>query len=138
MPDQYGQMLPVRILEEIAFWKKQEQEHTEVIKGVVPQLEKPYVKLLDEWAVVFEATGAATRQLMEASRERRSLPAAEDFPYREPSGLAAIRRLRPDGPRRLAVWWTPAQWRDRFYGAWLGRSAGCALGKPLEYWDYLY
>ncbi|MCE3198622.1 Fe-Mn family superoxide dismutase [Paenibacillus sonchi] len=68
MPDQYGQVLPVRILEEIAFWKKQEQEHTEVIKGVVPQLEKPFVKLLDEWAVVFEATGAATRQLMEASR----------------------------------------------------------------------
>lgn len=26
---------------------------------------------------------------------------------------------------------------DRFYGAWLGRSAGCALGKPLEHMDFL-
>ncbi|MNO35978.1 Superoxide dismutase [Mn/Fe] [compost metagenome] len=67
MLDLYGQTPPVRILEEIVFWKKQELEHTVVIKGVVPQLEPPYVKLLDEWAVVFEATGQAARQLLEAS-----------------------------------------------------------------------
>ncbi len=68
MPDLYGQVLPVRILEEIAFWKKQEQEHTVVIKAVIPQLEERYVKLLDEWAIVFGATEQAARQLLEASQ----------------------------------------------------------------------
>lgn len=84
------------------------------------------------------AAGTDEDRLMEAYRELMQLSVAEDFPYQEPSGLAEIRRLRPEGPRKLAPSWTPGQWRDKFYGAWLGRSVGCALGKPLEYWDYLY
>lgn len=63
----YGPLLPVRILEEIVFWKTQEKEHTEVIKAIVPNLEPPYVKLLDEWAVVFGATEEAARHLLEAT-----------------------------------------------------------------------
>lgn len=63
----YGPLLPVRILEEIVFWKTQEKEHTEVIKALVPQLEEPYVKLLNEWAVVFGATEQAARHLLEAA-----------------------------------------------------------------------
>lgn len=63
----YGPLLPVRILEEIVFWKTQETEHTEVIKALVPKLEEPYVKLLDEWAVVFGATEQAARHLLEAA-----------------------------------------------------------------------
>ncbi|WP_313641214.1 Fe-Mn family superoxide dismutase [Paenibacillus sp. FSL K6-0276] len=63
----YGPMLPVRILEEIVFWKTQEKEHTEVIKAIVPKLEEPYVKLLDEWAVVFGATEQAAQQLLNAA-----------------------------------------------------------------------
>lgn len=63
----YGTMLPIRILEEIVFWKTQEKEHTEVIKAIVPSLEEPYIKLLDEWAVVFGATEQAAQQLLEAS-----------------------------------------------------------------------
>lgn len=62
----YGPLLPVRILEEIIFWKTQEKEHAEVIKGI-PDLEEPYVKLLEEWAVVFGATEQAARRRLEAS-----------------------------------------------------------------------
>ncbi|WP_379145582.1 ADP-ribosylglycohydrolase family protein [Paenibacillus sp. sgz500992] len=84
------------------------------------------------------AAGSDEMKLMEVYRELMELKVGEDFPYREPSGLAEIRSLRPDGPRKLDARWSPAEWRDKFYGAWLGRSVGCALGKPLEYWDYLY
>lgn len=63
----YGPMLPVRILEEIIFWKAQEKEHTEVIKAIVPNLEQPYVKLLDEWAVVFGATEQVAHQLLNSA-----------------------------------------------------------------------
>jgi len=50
----------------------------------------------------------------------------------EPNDLAAIRALRPAGPRRLE--WRPsdAELIDRMHGAWMGRAVGCALGKPVE------
>lgn len=56
------------------------------------------------------------------------------FPYHEPSTLDAIRALRPDGPRRMDVDLSDDDLLDRIYGAWLGRAAGCALGKPIEGW----
>ncbi len=60
---------------------------------------------------------------------RRSLAA------QEPSDLAGIRALRPDGPRRLALPYGDDVLRDRILGAWLGRAAGCLLGKPCEGWN---
>ncbi|AWB43348.1 superoxide dismutase [Paenibacillus sp. CAA11] len=60
----YGSYLPVRILEEIRFWKQQEREHVDVIKAIVPSLEPPYVKLLDEWAKVFGDTEEAADALL--------------------------------------------------------------------------
>jgi len=66
-----------------------------------------------------------------------------DFPYHEPSGLEEIRLARPDGPRRMAHDLRGDALYDRLYGAWLGRCAGCILGKPVESWpgkqirDYL-
>jgi len=66
-----------------------------------------------------------------------ALPIAADFPYDEPSDLSGIRRLREDGPRSLAVVLNEEQLFDRIYGAWLGRSAGCALGKPVEVLDFM-
>ncbi|KAA8756587.1 DUF2935 domain-containing protein, partial [Paenibacillus sp. UASWS1643] len=49
----YGHLLPLRTLEEIRFWKEQEKEHTLVIRALVPDLEPPYVKLLEEWEATF-------------------------------------------------------------------------------------
>lgn len=54
-------------------------------------------------------------------------------PYREPSRLEEIRAQRPSGVRRLAVEQGDAL-QDRLLGAWLGRCAGCMLGKPVEGW----
>lgn len=82
--------------------------------------------------------GEDEAKLMQIYYELMALPIADDFPFQEPSTFQEIRALRPVGPRQLEANWTEAQWRDKFYGAWLGRSVGCALGKPLEYWDYLY
>lgn len=60
----YGPYLPVRILEEIRFWKQQESEHTDVIKAIIPGLEPHFVKLLDEWKQVFDATEQAADRLL--------------------------------------------------------------------------
>jgi ADP-ribosylglycohydrolase len=63
-------------------------------------------------------------------RQAGDLAPAGDFRYDEPSTLDAIRAARPDGPRRLGP--PGAGLGDRILGAWLGRCAGCMLGKPVE------
>ncbi len=65
------------------------------------------------------------------SRAAAATPAA-DFPHFEPSDLPGIQAARRDGQRRLTL--TQAQAEDRIRGAWLGRCAGCMLGKPVEGW----
>ena len=62
------------------------------------------------------------------------MPMRADYPYAEPSDLAGIRAARPAGPRNLPVRENDGVLFDRVYGAWLGRCAGCLLGKPLESW----
>ncbi len=61
-----------------------------------------------------------------------ALPRDTALAAREPNGLDEIRRLRPQGPRVLPWEEDEARKRDRFHGAWTGRAAGCALGKPVE------
>ena len=56
------------------------------------------------------------------------------FPYEEPSDFMSIRALRPDGPRDMGMDLTDEALKDRIYGAWLGRAAGCSLGKPFDGW----
>ena len=52
----YGQQMPLRILDEAEFWKHQEEEHTVVIRELVKNLEKEYVKALKEWEVALNKT----------------------------------------------------------------------------------
>lgn len=61
-----------------------------------------------------------------------ALPIRADYPFNEPSDLAGIRAQRPDGPRSLELKHDSDLLLDRIHGAWLGRCAGCLLGKPLE------
>ncbi|MFJ1844245.1 ADP-ribosylglycohydrolase family protein [Streptomyces sp. NPDC088146] len=48
----------------------------------------------------------------------------------EPTDLAAIRAACPDWPAPRTD--PPAVSHDRLHAAWLGRAAGCLLGKPVE------
>jgi ADP-ribosylglycohydrolase len=66
--------------------------------------------------------------------ELMALPVDPAFPYTEPSTLEDIRAQRPDAPRKLDMAWDKDALYDQIYGAWLGRAAGCALGKPVEGW----
>lgn len=52
---------------------------------------------------------------------------------REPDDLTAIEDACPAWTEVLdAPAPAPAEYRDRVHGAWLGRAAGCLLGKPVE------
>jgi ADP-ribosylglycohydrolase len=48
--------------------------------------------------------------------------------------LEAIRTARPDGRYKPRFNLSETALYDRVYGAWLGRCAGCTLGKPVEGW----
>ncbi len=65
------------------------------------------------------------------------LPKKKGYKYDEPS------ELKFDITKRNKLMLDDAQLYNKMYGAWLGRSAGCLLGKPVEGWtreqieDYL-
>ena len=62
----------------------------------------------------------------------QALPPRRDYPYREPSDLRGIQAARGRGPRVPAWRGSRAQLADRVRGGFLGRVAGCMLGKPFE------
>lgn len=61
----YGEHMPLRLLDEASFWKHQEQEHTTVIREIVPDLERKYVEELKDWEGVLIHTHARVIQLTE-------------------------------------------------------------------------
>lgn len=61
----YGDKNHIRILEEAEFWKRQEAEHTVVIREAVPDLEEEYVKRLKESQAVFSKTEGTIVQYIE-------------------------------------------------------------------------
>ena len=62
------------------------------------------------------------------------LSKVDDYPYLEPSELHKIRLKLDNTALNAEMTWTRDTLYDRIYGAWLGRTAGCLLGKPVEGW----
>ena len=73
-------------------------------------------------------------QLMGVYGDLCKLRVRSDCRYVEPSHLAGIRRLRGGESKRWVITADDAL-PDRVHGAWLGRIAGCMLGKPVEGWS---
>lgn len=75
----------------------------------------------------------ATAELRSLARlllvELDRMPVPTDLAAREPDDLEGIRRLAPGGVELPAA---DDSYLDRVHGAWLGRAAGCLLGKPVE------
>ncbi len=61
----YGEKNHIRILEEAEFWKRQEAEHTVVIREIVSDLEEKFVEKLEESQKVFSAMEATILQYIE-------------------------------------------------------------------------
>ncbi len=58
-----------------------------------------------------------------------------DWPYYEPSTLDEIRAVLPAAISLPPLTLDDNALRDRLLAAWLGRCAGCNLGKPVEGWS---
>ncbi len=57
--------MPLRILEQVRFWKMMEKEHTILIRQACPTLEPEYEKLLSDWEVVFAKTESTAHQAIQ-------------------------------------------------------------------------
>ncbi len=68
-------------------------------------------------------------ELEQAFRALEATNLKPDWPYTEPQAEAEITALPP--MQRFAVPGEP-ELADRLHAAWLGRCAGCNLGKPVE------
>ena len=80
-------------------------------------------------------SNASDLEMTKLYDELMSLPIDDSFNYTEPSTLEEIRSQRPEASRKLDLPYNEDALFDRMYGAWLGRVAGCALGKPVEGWN---
>ncbi|HWT23375.1 MAG TPA: ADP-ribosylglycohydrolase family protein [Solirubrobacteraceae bacterium] len=78
--------------------------------------------------------GASEDELREFLSRLGAAPRSPGWPYEEPSELAAIEAAQPPVPARARLAAGESSLGDRILGAWLGRCAGCALGKPVEIW----
>jgi ADP-ribosylglycohydrolase len=79
-------------------------------------------------------SAATDAQVMELYWDLSKLRTKADFAYVEPTHLAGIRAARPFEGKRWQIS-VDDSLRDRVHGAWLGRIAGCMLGKPVEGWS---
>ncbi len=71
----------------------------------------------------------------DALKSLTGLPEDRDLAAQEPDALSDIRRLRPQGPRRLWKTIDGDRYLDRLRGGLLGRFAGCTLGAAVEFWS---
>lgn len=115
-------------------WWSKEDLRTERQQSIdegrdISPVESEFTRLLAEDVPEDAQFQRAVNDLLDKTR---LLPMRSDYRYIEPSGLAAIRAQRPTGPRVLPVTDSEALRSDRIAGAWLGRCAGCLLGKPIE------
>jgi ADP-ribosylglycohydrolase len=77
-------------------------------------------------------SGDSSEAAQEALYDRLDqTPLRPGWEFEEPSDLAEIEAAAP-GAQAAAIVPGGAELADRIYAAWLGRCAGCNLGKPVE------
>lgn len=87
---------------------------------------------IDGLRKAWESARNDTAALMSIHEQLKTLPRVVDWRYEEPSDLEGIRGARSQAVSLPAFYLAEDEIRQKIYGAWLGRVAGCILGKPFE------
>ena len=103
-----------------------------LIRDEIKQREEEGYDVSEAEAAIAEIEGREPSRLKTIMESLSKLNLKPDFPYKEPSDLAGIRSMRPKGPRKISIDLSEKSLIDKIYGGWLGRCAGCLLGKPVE------
>jgi hypothetical protein len=78
------------------------------------------------------SAGGSVDALLSLQEELWQRPSPPSFPYAEPNDWATIAAGFPAPTAATPFTGTAAELADRLHAAWLGRCAGCQLGKPVE------
>jgi len=107
-----------------------------LLKELETDLSQMFEEGHDEAALRAELDAAAAARsadaLLALQEDWWAPPSPPDFPYDEPNDWDAIAASFPDPESHVRFTGTDADLADRILAAWLGRCAGCQLGKPLE------
>lgn len=102
-----------------------------VLDEVVQRREEGYdTREVEEW--LSRVKEPSTSDLERVLRGLEVCPLRSDFPYVEPLDFDGIVAERPWEPGRVELSLSDGEVLDKIYGGWLGRCAGCLLGKPVE------
>ena len=108
------------------------KELEEIVKGeIIQRKEEGYdvTEVEEKFLGIKRKTASKLREILNALE---NCPFRSDFPYKEPSGLQEIIAERPEKLKKEVITLSDEELFDKIYGGWLGRCAGCLLGKPVE------
>ncbi len=77
----------------------------------------------------------AEQALKNAIDKLIALPVDPVLQAKEPNCLKEIKKLRPEGPRKIWKTFDRDLYIEKLSGAMLGRFAGCTLGAIVEFWE---
>lgn len=88
-----------------------------------------------EGTVEDAVSSGSVDKIERAHRQLEELPKRNDWAYVEPTSLPEIQANLGKSPEIPALRHHDGTLHDRLFAAWLGRCAGCNLGKPVEGWS---
>lgn len=77
----------------------------------------------------------ARHLLLDLALLKEMLPKQRGYGYVEPTSIEEILAARPKGWRYKPFLPSEKELREKVLGGWVGRAAGCMLGKPVEGWS---
>jgi len=108
------------------------EELEKLVKDEITQREEEGCDVSEAKEALSKIKRKSPSKLKKILKNLSKLKPRANFPYREPSDLFEIRDEQPEGPKRIDLKLSDEQILDKIYGGWLGRCAGCLLGKPVE------
>jgi len=98
------------------------------------RFEEGYDIDIDEFKLRIDKA-SSVEELLSVYGEMVELEIRDDYGYVEPSDWNGICRERAGRFTKFGLRLSTDELRDRILGGWLGRCAGCMLGKPVEGWS---
>jgi ADP-ribosylglycohydrolase len=95
----------------------------------ISSVQAEFEQLLTSDVAIDESFQQRVAQLFDKARD---LPMRNGYSFIEPSDLEGIEQQRATALQPLTLSLANEDIKDRLLGAWLGRCAGCLLGKPIE------
>jgi len=89
-------------------------------------------ELTAHYEAISENNPQAEKKCEALYKKAAKLKPRKDYPYQEPSDYSKILKKRSRGIRRFKKLPSDDVLKDKILGAWLGRGAGCTLGKLVE------